>query len=128
MHELTIATNLVSAACDEARRIGATRVTAVRCRIGELRRIDDELLREAFAAASEGTPCAAARLHVQKVPLRAWCPVCRDDFPVRQWDWSCPRCGREGDLLGGGSELELRSIDVEIQDEHPGCPEAVAAK
>lgn len=128
MHELTIAANLVAVSCDEARRAGATRITAVRCRIGEWRSVDDALLREAFAVAGDGTPCAAATLEIEKIPMCAWCANCQWEFPVRAWVWNCPRCGGEGDLLDGGAELELRSIDAEVDHDNSGGAEVVAAK
>jgi len=128
MHEFSIAMNVVSAACEEAGRAGAVRVNVVRCRIGELRQIDPQLMRQAFAAAGERTLCAAADLQIESVPMRAWCGACGEPFPVRAWEWTCPRCGGEGDSLGGGDELELCSIDVETDDEHSNRPQAASAK
>ena len=113
MHELSIALALIDVAAAESRRAGATRVSRVRCRVGELRQIEDALLREAFDVAREGTCCGAAELIIEKAPLRAWCPRCRAAFAVQQWRWNCPECGVEGEPRAGGDELELLSIDVE---------------
>jgi hydrogenase nickel incorporation protein HypA/HybF len=128
MHEFAIACNLVAAATIEARRAGAVRVTALRCRIGTLRQVDDELLRQAFVAAADGTICEGAAVVIEKSPLMARCPDCGRVFAVEHWEWHCSRCRSEGDLLAGGDELELCSIDVETDDENPCRSETVAAK
>ncbi len=122
MHEFTIAENLVAAATAEAGRVGALRVVAIDCRIGELRQVDDLLLSEAFSLASEGTACRGASLRLEKVPLKAACATCGREFPVRNWEWMCPACGTEGRLLGGGDELELTSIEVETHGNNSSRP------
>ncbi len=128
MHEFAIAMNLVSGACEAAERAGGQRVTAVHCRIGDMRQIDHALIREAFDAAACDTRCDGAELVVERIPLLARCETCRESFAVRNWDWQCPRCGREGELLGGGDELELQSIEMETGDEYSDRAQTVGTK
>jgi len=113
MHELALARALVELASARARAAGVQRVTRLHCRIGSLRQLEGGLLRAAFEAAREQTPCARADLLVEQCPLRAGCPSCGRVFAVEQWHWMCPDCGVEGESLDGGDELELVSIDVE---------------
>ena len=122
MHEFSIAQSLVEAACEEARRAGATRVTRIACRIGSLRSIDDWLMREAFDIAKTDSLCAAAELSIEKTYMQAACPRCRVRFAVRDWDWSCPTCGELGQDAAGGDELELLSLEAEVADERPRSP------
>jgi hydrogenase nickel incorporation protein HypA/HybF len=117
MHEFSIARSMVEAACEEARRIGATRITLVRCRIGTLRYADDWLMREAFEVAKLETLCSTAGLAIEKAYMQAACPQCRTRFAIRDWDWSCPDCGAIGEDAAGGDELELLSFDAEVPDE-----------
>ncbi len=116
MHELTVARCLVEAACREARRHHAPSVQRLRCRIGVLRQVDHWMLQEAFEVAALGTACEAGRLLIEKVELTALCPNCKVRFPINVGGWCCPSCGSEGDDFSGGDELELISIDVELDD------------
>ncbi|MEP0847127.1 MAG: hydrogenase maturation nickel metallochaperone HypA [Phycisphaerae bacterium] len=114
MHELAIAQALVEMASAEAARAGAARVTRVTCRIGALCQVEEAMLTLAFESARIGTPCANARVRVEKSPLRARCRTCERDFDVLSWDWNCPACGGDGLVQPGGDELELVSIDAEV--------------
>lgn len=114
MHELSIAQSLLDAAVAEARRAQATRVTRLHCRIGDLRMVNGELLAEAFEVVRCGTLCESAELSIERTYLQARCSRCERAFDVRNWDWCCPRCGVEGTLLGGGDELEITSIEAEV--------------
>lgn len=113
MHEFSIAQALVRVACESAARAGAGHVSRVNCRIGVLRMIEPDLMREAFEAARGGTVCADSELSIESVPLRARCGACGKCFDVCEWEWSCPSCGGAGEPLPGGDELELVSLEVE---------------
>ncbi|MBN2562507.1 MAG: hydrogenase maturation nickel metallochaperone HypA [Phycisphaerae bacterium] len=125
MHEFSIARSLVDAACVEARRVGASRVTTLTCRIGVLRQVDDWLMKEAFDIAKCGTLCDKATLHIEKAYMQALCTECQARFPVRDWDWNCPACGMPGEDATGGDELVLLSLDAEIPDENTSPQECV---
>jgi hydrogenase nickel incorporation protein HypA/HybF len=112
MHELSIARALVEMASQYAARAGAARVLRLNCRIGVMRQIEDDLMQGAFEAARVGTSCETAELCIEKSPLRARCRACTREFIVREWNWSCTTCGADGELLDGGDELELLSIEA----------------
>jgi hydrogenase nickel incorporation protein HypA/HybF len=116
MHEFAIVQSLVDVAVEEARRAGAQRVLRLECRIGDLRGVESDLLREAFELLTRGTMCEQADLLIERTSVRARCPSCQLDFDVRDWNWYCPACGKEGRILGGGDELELRSIEAEVTE------------
>ncbi|MCG3127484.1 MAG: hydrogenase nickel incorporation protein HypA [Phycisphaerae bacterium] len=115
MHESAIAQNLVDMAASSARAHGASRVTCVRCRVGTMRQLDEAMLRDAFELVAQGGPCANATLAVEQLPLRAACVHCGVQYGVEGWQWACPVCGRIGAVEGGGDELELVSIDAEVE-------------
>lgn len=118
MHEFAVATEMVEIAAEQARRAGAQRVSHVHCRIGALCHIDERVLRDAFALAAEETVCAGAAVLVERAPMVAACTACGNQFPVANWSWLCPKCGGQGRRESGGDELEMLSIDVEVDDEH----------
>jgi hydrogenase nickel incorporation protein HypA/HybF len=113
MHEFSIVQSLLDVAVAETRRAGAQRVLRLNCRIGELRQINESLLREAFELLSRGTLCENAELCVEKTFMQARCRACERLFEVHNWNWRCPDCGGDGSLAGGGDELELTSIEAE---------------
>ena len=116
MHEFSIARSMVDAACAEAKRVGASRVSRLICRIGVLREAEDWLMQQAFYSAKTGTLCADGDLSIEKTYMRACCPRCRERFNVLAWEWHCPACGSLADGAAGGDELELVSIEAELPD------------
>lgn len=117
MHEFAVARNLVEVAVDEAGRAGARRVTRVHCRIGPLRQLETALLREAFDAAAAETLCAGAVLEIARTPMMARCAACRHAFSVDGGGWACPCCGAPDATLTGGDELELVSLEAQVDDQ-----------
>ncbi len=125
MHEFSIAQGLIEAATAAAQQAGARAVTILRCRIGIIRQVDNSLLTDAFELAREGGLCSKALLDIEKVPLRAQCTACDEPFEVDDWNWRCPKCDGESRGLVGGDELELVSIEAEVDDEDPRAAERV---
>lgn len=93
-----------------------------------MRQVDPRLLEEAFALASTETMCAGASLVIQTIAPQASCTQCDRTFSIRDWRWTCPDCGTEGVLVGGGDELELISLDAEVPDEDRSPAERVSAQ
>ncbi len=116
MHQFAVAQSLIEAATAEAARLEAVRVTRLSCRIGAMRQIDGWLMNEAFAIAAAGTICASAALSIEKTYMQATCRACRRRFPIRDWIWTCPTCGAEGENPTGGDELALVSLDADVAD------------
>lgn len=118
MHEIAIAKAIVEGACAEAHRLGSAAIRRIRCRVGVLRQIDSDLLRDAFEMARSESACDGATLEVVAAPMTARCPACGTGFEITGWDWSCPRCGAEGLDLRGGDELEIVSITPDFGVSH----------
>ncbi len=113
MHELAIARALVELAGEHARRAGAGSISRLTCRVGPLRMIETDALCAAFEIARSGTACACAELVIETSPLTLRCPECGATFGAATWQASCPRCSTAGQLVSGGDELELCSIEAE---------------
>ncbi|MDA8226586.1 MAG: hydrogenase maturation nickel metallochaperone HypA, partial [Desulfitobacterium hafniense] len=58
------------------------RVLQVRLKVGELTNADKEALELAFEAYAKGTPCEGAELIVQRIPVKARCTICQQEFLV----------------------------------------------
>ena len=112
MHEYSIVGALVERAAAEARARGATAVTALEVRIGELAGVESELLATAWTTFREGTVCAGAPLRIVNVPARWVCSRCGAGIPRGQ-ALRCAGCARPA-RLAAGDEIFLDRIELEV--------------
>jgi hydrogenase nickel incorporation protein HypA/HybF len=114
MHEYSIVGALVARATTEAKARGATAVTALEVRIGELAGVEPELLATAWTTFRERTICADAPLRIVTVPARWVCSHCGTEIrrggPLR-----CFTCARPA-RLAAGDEIHLDRIELEVPD------------
>lgn len=76
MHETLIAQQMLELALDAARKEGATRVLALRVRMGELEGISAAAIQAAFDLAALGTPAEGASVVVEPRHARVACMDC----------------------------------------------------
>ena len=112
MHELSITQNILRIATEEAERAGASRIEAIRLRIGALTGISAESVRFYLGALTPGTMAEGVRLDVTEVPVGATCPSCSFFFLVEDLDLECPRC-RSMAKVTQGLELSVESLKVQ---------------
>lgn len=112
MHELSIAYNLVELAVETAEQNDLKKVDFLHVRIGVLCGVVKEALQFSFDIATEGTLIEGAKLVIDEVPLKIYCPQCNNEhvlqkpIPIR-----CPECNiRTGEILEG-KEIELYSLE-----------------
>ena len=103
----------VRLAVDAAKKAGASRVLALRLRVGALSGAVPEALRFAFDVVCRGTIAEGASLEMETVPATGWCPVCRADFTCEDFIDECPRCHNPNGELRRGRELEIASVEIE---------------
>jgi hydrogenase nickel incorporation protein HypA/HybF len=113
VHEAGLAVRFVEAALEEAAARGASRVTAVGARIGELHGVVDRHLEGFFAVMARLTPAEGARLVIERVAARSACPGCSESFPGQPYGRTCPACGRGRLETAAGLEMELVWIEIE---------------
>lgn len=112
MHETGIAAEILDIAEREAARRGAAGIAAVTVRVGDLSGVVAEALSFAFEALCAGTAAAGARLHVERVAVRALCPHCRrESQPGADLVLWCPDCGQPLDVIAG-QELQVESLEL----------------
>lgn len=100
-------------ALDQARQAGASRVHAIRLRIGTLSGVIPDALQFAFEALADGTPAQGAQLIIEDVPARFWCTPCAREFAATRMFAECPNCHRPSADLRAGREMELASLEVD---------------
>jgi len=122
VHEWSIVQGLLEAVHREARVHGASAVTRIRVRIGELSGVEIPLLEAAYQTFRERTLCERAPLEVLGVPARWTCAEC--ERPVERGGWlRCAVCGRPARLTAG-DEIVLERVELEI----PSAAETAAGE
>jgi len=128
MHELTIATELVTAAVREAQKHNARRVRLLVCHVGLMQQIVPDVLTEAFALAAAGTPAEGAGIEIRTILPRGLCLACGAEAEQAEWTYKCPRCGSSDLRVTGGDELVLASMVLELEDERGSDAQCVRAE
>ncbi len=129
MHELAIAESLAEVVTARARELDAVRVGSVRLRIGAASGVVPDSLVFCFERLAELEPLlAGARLDIDSVPHRAWCPRCDAGFDVADFVARCPACGAWSDQIIAGTELQIAEMTIVTRDEveEPADEEGVA--
>ena len=113
MHELSIAEALVERVIAHTPRGGVVR--RVRVRVGPMRGIEPESMQWGWKAATLGTECEGAELDLDLLPWQLTCPQCHRQWTSPELYVSC-QCGCDTPGPDGGDELDLMSMDVEVED------------
>ena len=116
MHEMGIIASVLDVVAASAAEAGATRVTAVNLRVGEMTEAIPDALEFAFEALTEGTPCEGAQLSIEMVSPTSMCLECAKDFEHDRFHRRCPECGSYETVITSGRELEISSIEVDLPD------------
>jgi hydrogenase nickel incorporation protein HypA/HybF len=112
MHELSLMEALRDQALAAAQADGATRITAIQLRVGELAGVEIEALRFVFPVVMEGTIAAGAELRIESEPAECHCAACDAPFPASDGCCDCPRCGAISRQLLRGRDLRLLALEV----------------
>lgn len=129
MHELSIAYNLVELATEAAEESGIKRVSTLYMKLGVISGVVKEALEFSFDVAIQGTPLEGARLVIEDIPVKVFCPECREEstlsepFPMR-----CASCGAKTGKVLEGREMELYALEaLEEEDDGDGSDDSKPA-
>ena len=114
MHELSIAYSIIETAEAEAKKHGAVGIVRLYCRIGCLRQVQPSLLQDVFDLAKVDTMAANAVLETTTVGMLLHCKACGRESQLDGWQFDCPLCASREIQLSGGDDLELTSLELEI--------------
>jgi hydrogenase nickel incorporation protein HypA/HybF len=112
VHEFAIAQSICRVALEEARRLVASEIVSVTCRIGVLRQVVSECIQTAFEIASESTPLERATLKVETEGIEVSCRECGTAHTVYEVPFECPACRSVAISCKGGQDLTLVAIEV----------------
>lgn len=113
MHERSLVQSLLRQVQQVAGEYPASRVLAIRVRIGQFSGVEPQLLASAFADMVQETSLRGTTLDVESVSLRAQCEQCGHEFQIERFSFQCVLCGSSKLTLQGGEELLLESVTME---------------
>ena len=114
MHELGLADGIFDIVRQHVPVPKASRVRAVRVRIGDLAGVMPDSLDFCFTAIVAGTPYGAAFLEIERVAACGTCRECGGGFDMARLEFRCPVCGDWGITVASGEELQV--VDIEVDD------------
>ncbi len=113
MHEIGIASAIIEASQAEAERRTGAKLVRIGIRIGVLAGVNNDALRFAFTALTQGTELDTVGFEIQECPRRNRCLSCGYEFETALYSNPCPRCSSPGVALVGGDELDLAYVELE---------------
>jgi len=117
MHELSIASSVVSAVEQARAEQSLGSVALVRLRVGRMSGVLPESLRFCWGQATEHTGLAGAELDIEVTEPQLRCAKCGAATAFESALDRCPACGARGLEIEGGMDLMIESI--EIREEEP---------
>ena len=99
-------------ALNVATRHGASRVSAVRVRVGPLSGVVPALLQHAYPLTAAGTCAEGSELTIDKTAIRVRCGSCGAESDARPQRLLCQHCDSPRVTLLSGDELLLESVTL----------------
>lgn len=112
MHELSLATGVLSLVEDAVRGEGPVRVERVVLEVGRLAGVETAALRFALESLAPDSVLQYASIEIEETDARAWCMNCAAPVAICSRLDDCPRCGGRQLQPIGGTELRVRELRV----------------
>jgi len=119
VHELSIVHGIIGAATEAGEKAGARKVIALTLRLGVLSSVVEDALQFCYEVATEGTMLEKSKLVVRRLPVVIFCETCRDSRELPGiHSFRCPVCDKPSLDLRQGRELEIESMEIEVDDDN----------
>ena len=120
MHELSIVQGMIAAATEAAEKEHATQVKTLTLRLGALAGVVEDALQFCYEVATKETLLEGSTLVIHRLPVVIYCATCQQEreLPGIQ-SYRCPVCQTPTFDLRQGKELEIESLEIEVNDDHP---------
>lgn len=112
MHELPVTERIAEVCLKHAQKNNAQHIRKVNIILGELTGIHDHHVSFYWDMVTRGTIAEGAELHFSKIPVRAFCPKCLNEFVVKDCNQTCLECGEIYTELISGQECLVEGIEV----------------
>ena len=81
-------------------------------KVGKLSAVVPDSLRFCFEIATQETPLSGAALHIEEIPVTAWCKDCNTEWTITGPIFTCQKCGSGSIEVISGRELDIESIEI----------------
>jgi hydrogenase nickel incorporation protein HypA/HybF len=114
MHELSIASDIISRVCEfRDKNYPNAAITRIKVEIGPLAGVDPDSLAFVFPiAAAEGT-LKDTKLDIAKSKISLICSSCGKISMLETMEWLCPLCESGEIRIEGGKEMSIQNIEIE---------------
>ena len=112
MHEMSIAMSIVKIAEEEARKANISHFSAIDLEIGTLAGIEFDALDFVWEAAVQQTVLENAKKRIIKIPAKALCADCNQEYSLSFIYDNCPSCGSYLKDIVQGKELRVKSLET----------------
>jgi len=117
MHEGYLFMSLLRSIEEQINPFQPCRITKVVLLVGEYSGIDFDDLKTVVETFKEGSILEEAEVHLQRDPLRVYCPSCGIETTNHEAKAYCPICKSFDVEIRGGLELILASLEVERDED-----------
>ena len=113
MHEMSIVQSLIEILREEMLKNDVKTLKSVRLNIGQLSAIVPDSLSFCFEIITAGTDLEGAMLIMDIIPLKGYCPGCKDEFEIRDYTFICPSCDNKEIETIAGQDLSIVEMEVD---------------
>lgn len=126
MHELSMATSMVDAILDTAKKNNAIKINEAVLEVGELTMLNPEQLRFMIDVLREDTILENAAIIINMIPIEIECETCGfkgisetdENMDHLMAVATCPKCGNTRVHIIKGQECNIKTIKIEREDEN----------
>lgn len=111
MHELGIAQEILNISLESMEKYGLKELRRICVAVGELQHLEADCLQVAFEASASNTPARGALLEIVRIPVKAACLSCGQEFSGSPLSYGCPGGCTAGLNLLQGNELYIDEIE-----------------
>jgi len=113
MHELSIATEIISIAEQSARQARCQKINEMELEIGTISGIEVEALETALSIVSRGTMLEKAKIVIHRIQGKARCEECGHEFALDLPFMPCPLCQSVHVVILQGKESHIKTLKAE---------------
>lgn len=118
MHELSLIQGIFDSVIPVARQNGATKITNIKLKVGEMTMVVPEAMEFAFETLSEDDPMlGGCALEMEFITPVSRCLDCGTEFEHDRFHNHCMNCGSGTTVLIAGRELDIASMEIEAPDD-----------
>jgi hydrogenase nickel incorporation protein HypA/HybF len=110
MHELSLATEVISLVTREAEKHRVTEIREVMIEVGDLSGVEVEAFGLALELIVRGTLLEQAKMNLVQKPGKGRCNTCKSEFEMKHLTDGCPQCGSFPAEITGGREFRVVSM------------------